>query len=773
MIRALFLLVLIPFSSFSQTGQVGEWVDYSPYHNVFSIAMGNDKVYGATSSGLIEYFISDHSITRFSKVEGLSDIGISCLAFNSNAKSFVVGYVNGKVDIITENEIVSMTDLNRKNLAGNKRLNAIFMEGDYAYIATGFGVIKLDVVRKEFTETYLVESNGDFLYTNDVTIFNDTIYAATVSGVRKAGVNDPQITFYAAWKKDNLLPFPDANYEIVESAGNSVLLSMPSDTGNTDLLYEKFAGSGWNSITTYGGESINGITGYVNAVYISHEGNVSKYNNNWEEVDRIFNYGEGNFVHANTAVLGKDSTLWVGDEELGMVHLPRPFVYDIINPQSPNNAKVDGLSIYENQVWVAAGGRENNFNNVYSNDGVYWRNSDMNWGSITKFKDSGLDGVFDIIDIEINPFDPTIVYGGSLGGGLIEFTNYSVSNVFNATNSGLKNSIGLEWVGVTGIDFDDQGNLWLANSRNPNAIAVYTNEQEWVSYEFGQYLSDDLTGDIIVDQQNYKWVILPHGGNGILVFNDNGTIDDLSDDESKILNGSAGGGGLPSSDVYSIAEDLDGEIWVGTAEGVAVFYSPSSVFAEGVNYDAQQIIVEVNGYFQYLLGTETITAIAVDGANRKWFGTKGSGVFLMSADGTEELHHFTAENSPLLSNFIRVIKINSETGEVLIGTDDGIIAYKGTATGTETLTKDSYAYPNPVPEDYYGPIAVKGLPENSQVTITDIAGNLVFQTISEGTQAVWDGNDMNGQRVGTGIYLVFGIDETGKNSQVAKILFTK
>jgi len=183
--------------------------------------------------------------------------------------------------------------------------------------------------------------------------------------------------------------------------------------------------------------------------------------------------------------------------------------------------------------------------------------------------------------------------------------------------------------------------------------------------------------------------------------------------------------------------------------------------------------VEVDGYFQYLLGTETVTAIAVDGANRKWLGTSNSGVFLMSADGTSELHHFTRENSSLLSNNIKTIEVNNTTGEVMFGTTNGIVAYKGSATGYEVTTKNTYAYPNPVPINYYGMIAIKGLSQNSAVRITDVAGNLVFETIAEGTQAVWNGNDMNGNRVGTGIYLVFGIDTDGKDSQVAKILFTQ
>ena len=301
---------------------------------------------------------------------------------------------------------------------------------------------------------------------------------------------------------------------------------------------------------------------------------------------------------------------------------------------------------------------------------------------------------------------------------------------------------------------------------------MYTADGEWMSYSFSSLINDEITEKILVAESGFKWVIIP-GQKGILVFDDGQTIMDISDDQSRFLNGGTGTGGLPSNSVLSMAQDLDGEIWVGTSEGVGVFYSPASVFSEGVNFDAQQIIVEVDGYFQYLLGTESVTAIAVDGADRKWFGTEGSGVFLMSADGTKELHHFTTDNSPLISNNIRRIAINSSTGEVIFGTDQGMIAFKGSATGDEISTSQTYAYPNPVPENYNGLIAVKGLAANSEVRITDVAGNIVFSTLAEGTQVVWDGNDMNGNRVATGVYLVFGVDTNGQDSQVAKILFSR
>jgi hypothetical protein len=766
--------IFISLLSFGQTGQVGGWIDYSPFHLVFSVAEGNGFAYGATKFGLIEFNSSDNSFLRFSKVEGLSDVDVSCLGYNEATKTFVVGYGNGKIDLITATSIITVNDLFRKAISGDKRLNKIHMDGKFAYFATGFGIVKFDVERQEFSDTYIVESDGGNLKVNDITIANDTIYAATESGLRFSRLDNPQINFYRSWMKDNTLPNPNAEYSIIESFQNKLYLNTANDVSEGDTLFFKNETTSWSYVVELSGLTNYSISAYDNYVMFSHGGQVSCYNNTWQEVRRIYNYGEGSFVSSRDAILGNDSTIWIGDSKKGLIKSEKIFRYEIINPPSPNTAGVDGIDIRNNAIWVAAGGRENNWNNAFSNDGMFWRNDNLEWGAITKFNDTVLINVFDFIDVKISPFNTNLTYGASLGGGLVEFDGYKTSQIFNSSNSELKEALDAPgWVGITGLDFDKSGNLWMANSRNTSPIAVYSNNGTWVSYNISNLVTQDITGPLLVASNGYKWVVLPSGGKGILVFDDGGTLEDVSDDQSRILNSGIGNGGLPTNGVYCLAEDLEGQMWIGTSEGVAVFYSPSSVFESGVNFDAQQIIVEVDGYFQYLLGTETVTSIAVDGANRKWLGTSGSGVFLMSSDGTEELYHFTTDNSPLISNFIRTIEINNSTGEVLFGTNEGIIAFKGTATGDEVTTNQTYAYPNPVPQNYFGLIAVKGLAVNSDVRVTDIAGNLVFSTISEGTQMIWDGNDMNGNRVSTGVYLVFGVDSEGQDSQVAKILFTK
>jgi hypothetical protein len=172
-----------------------------------------------------------------------------------------------------------------------------------------------------------------------------------------------------------------------------------------------------------------------------------------------------------------------------------------------------------------------------------------------------------------------------------------------------------------------------------------------------------------------------------------------------------------------------------------------------------------------LLGEQVVTAIEVDGANRKWLGTAGGGVYLVSDDGLEQIHQFNAGNSPLLSDNIIDISIDGISGEVFMGTDKGIISFRGEALTGSTFYDKVVVYPNPVREDYQGPVAIKGLVERTTVKIMDMSGNLVFETESLGGQALWDGTNFTGERVATGVYMVFLSNSDGTLTHVTKLLF--
>jgi hypothetical protein len=255
----------------------------------------------------------------------------------------------------------------------------------------------------------------------------------------------------------------------------------------------------------------------------------------------------------------------------------------------------------------------------------------------------------------------------------------------------------------------------------------------------------------------------------LIVFDDNQTIENTADDEVKTLSSATGNGKIFTAEIKCITQDLDREMWFGTDKGIGVIYSPRNIFNDG-NFDMQRILVEWDGYTQYLLETETVTAISVDAANRKWVGTKNSGVFLLSEDGSEQIHHFTAENSPLISNEIISLAIK-DNGEVFIGTSDGLVSYLSDAAAPTVDGSNSYVYPNPVPPNYSGPIAIKNLYQDANVKITDISGNVVYETRALGGQAIWNGYNFDGDRAHSGVYLVFASSEDGSVSLVSKILF--
>jgi len=313
----------------------------------------------------------------------------------------------------------------------------------------------------------------------------------------------------------------------------------------------------------------------------------------------------------------------------------------------------------------------------------------------------------------------------------------------------------------------------MSNGYSSEPVVVLSAEGNWVSHETSSIggPGSNLLGRFVINQSDHKWFIRERGG-GILVYDDNATPEDHSDDQAKTINTNIGSGNLPTNDVYSIAEDLNGEIWVGTQEGICVFYSPGAVFSNG-NFDAQRILLEQDGNIQILLETEAVLSIAVDGANRKWLGTQSSGVFLMSSDGTKEIHHFTSENSPLPSNTVQSIAVDGESGEVFFGTELGLVSFRGTATDGLSTNQCYKVFPNPVRENYEGPIAITGLVRNTNVKITDLVGNLVFETTSEGGQAIWDGRNTKGERVSTGVYLALCTAPEGTSKCVSKIMVAR
>ena len=749
---------------------IGEWRTQLPYNQIIDVSVAGDIIFAATQYSMFTYNTRDNSVERFDKVNGLSDVGIVKIGFSKNINALLVAYANTNLDLIhSDGAIVNISDIKDKDILGLKTINNILFKDKYAYLSCGFGIVVLDLEREEIHDTYYIGPNGDAINVLDIT-FNDTsFFAATEKGIYYANVNATNLADFNEWHKDNNMIHPDLTYNIIQNFSGNIIANYYNGGWDGDTLFI-FNGQNWGYFDEENNARHHQLLSHGDELYEVNRYNIAIFDKNLNKTATIFSInGEG--FQPLAVDKGNDEFLWIGDEDKGLIKNWAIWNGEFIKPNGPGSTNVFDMDAAGKDVWVAPGGRQGTWAKLYMTDGVF-SFIDNSWDTHNHHNTDAFDTITDMVVAKVDPVNTNIAYIGTWDKGLLKFVDNKLETIFDDKNSSLQ-----RWIGdptkilVSGLDFDNQHNLWVANTSTSDILAVMKNDGEWHSFNLGGSLSGIDVSELIVDKYNQKWIMKRQNGY-LIVFNDNGTIDDPTDDQSKLLGSSSGNGAIPGSKVYSFASDLDGEVWVGTDKGVAVFYSPDRVFEQGFNFDAQQILVPRNdgtGLADILLETEVVTAITIDGANRKWIGTERAGVFLLSPDGIEELAHFNEANSPLLSDNISSITINSD-GEVFFGTARGIISFRGTATPPPTPNSPVYAFPNPVRETYSGLIAIKGLVNNSSVKITDTYGNLVYETRSEGGQAIWDGYNFDGKRAATGVYLVFATNNDGSEKVVTKIL---
>lgn len=762
----LLLALLLPSVSQSQIA-IGEWRDHLPYSKTIGVADAGDLIFCATEYSLFYLEKSENSIQRLTKVNGLSDIGISTIAYNEDYQTLLIAYTNANIDLVKGNTIINISDIKRKPILGNKNINDVMFIDQLAYLACGFGIVVLDIEKEEFPEpTYFIGPDGSQINVLDVAFGMDSLFAATEAGIYKAYINSPNLADYTSWSVDTRL-YPNAFFNQIEFFNGDMIVNNENEGWSRDTTYlYDFTTQKWGYFPEANNFHKPNISTAYDQLIITSEGTVDIFNTSLEKTYSIFYPGE-KYISPYDATIDSDGFKWIADYGWGLIKTPDGYSADFIEPNGPYSASVFDMSMEVESLWVAAGGRGSSWGKLYNSDGLYSFENES-WQSYNKANGvEAFDSISDIVCVAVDPFSTNRVYAGCWQAGVLEFVDNELVKIYDTTNSSLELWPAANYVAVSGVAFDANHNLWVANSGASRLISVKESNGTWTSFQLSSGVSGTDIGKMMVDSYGQKWVLM-RSDHSLLVFTENSTISDPTDDQTKVLSNVAGNGDLPGNKILSFAQDLDGELWLGSDEGIGIIYSPENVFTGG-NYDAQRPLVDVGGYVQYLLESETVTAIAIDGANKKWIGTERAGVFHLSEDGTEEIHHFTEENSPLYSNSIIGIEI-SESGEVFFGTDRGIISYKSTATPGGPTNTGVVAYPNPVREGYEGTIAIKGLVNNADVKITDVSGALIFSTIAEGGQAVWDGKSFNGSKAHTGVYLVFATNDDGSETIVTKIL---
>ena len=659
-----YLFTCLPLSA-----QVGTWKNYLSYNHIEQIYASGDDIFVRASNGLYMYNQKDQSITTFDKTNGLSDTNIKLIGWSKQAKRLIAVYQNSNIDLIeTNGNITNISSLYSKTMTEDKTVNHIYIEGQFAYLSTGFGIVKVNIQKAEITETYHLGKNVTACSIRDNTIYAKIDDSIIISAPLSSNLLDP------------------ANWTTTEEYPTNTFIF---DQKDWETYYKVI------STLNPGGPKYNlfGFMRFIGGKLITCD------NNNSDEV--------------NAAI-------------------------QVLKDNDWNSFETE--TVYEKI------GRS--FVNVYA--------------------------------VDVDPLDETHFFAGARAG-LFEFRNGKFVKHYNSENSPIEayNGTSLNHQMVTGVKYDKAGDLWLLNSEAPTqSVIKYTKSGEFVSYHVPEVMKYDGNGftnksnrnlsNIIIDSKGYMWFVNNSWDRPAAYrydMNNNSCIEYynfINQDGTAILS---------THGIRCVCEDKEGNIWFGTDLG-PILLEKSQIEASNPVYT--QVKVPRNdgtNYADYLLNKVDITAIAIDAGNRKWMGTNGDGVYLISADNIVQLQHFTTDNSELLSNIIHSIAINEKTGEVFFGTDNGLCSFVSDATDINTeMTEDNvWAYPNPVTPDYTGLITIVGLTFNADVKILSSNGTLIAEGRSNGGSFTWDGKDKKGNRVASGIYMVATATSDGNKGTVCKI----
>lgn len=766
--KKFFLLLLTCFAAFAASTAVAadsDWKVYASYHNATkSVELGN-RVYVLANGDLYSYGTDDQSIETYDKAGELNDFGIYDIQACGSTNEIVVVYKNGNVDLLSAGgDVFNISDLKTKSLV-DKTLNDVVLEGTTLYISTNSGLAILDVKNRLFNNIYSLGYQVKAVCEND-----GYVVASTSNGVyrgkRSINLLDPKnwekISDVAAFKK-----FLKIGNSVFAQALEMYKIDNMSDMSKTQITADRVSNSfvcnGKVFFTTTDNklksvDEAGAVQTYTAPFAVSHL--LYKSNNYWASC------GETGFMALG--LNGSSFTQTVGD----------------VTPNSPVRNYSYRLNMIDRRLLVAGG---NFYYPEVEYTGTAMKYEDGKWTAFDEKAAIDLVGAntyHNVTDVVQDPNDSEHHWLGTKRSGIYEFKDYKLTRHFSYDNSPLttilpNSSNPQNYVRVTGLNYDSQRNLWMCNNQCDTIVRILKNDGKWIAYYYEEIKGFPTFDYVMFDKREWAWInsrrLTEISAGGLLIVNTNGTINTQKDDTHKFVKSITNQDNQTYEiDVcYCMEEDMDGAIWIGLSNGLFVANKPENIFSS--DYKFTQIKVARNdgtGLADYLLNGVRVTCIAVDGANRKWIGSGGSGVYLISADGQEELLHFTKNDSPLISDNVNDIEIDGATGEVFFATDAGLCSYLGDAVDAEgTLNENNIkVYPNPIRPESRQLVRVTGLSYNTNVQIANAAGRLVYEGTSNGGEFTWNCRTSSGKPVASGVYYILATDSDGKKGATAKVL---
>lgn len=781
MFKRILLLVifLFPLLQFGQDFS-SLWKGYFSYYNIKDVVKGNNKIYAAADNAVFSYDLQTNNIEEITTIHGLSGETISTIHYSESFELLIIGYENGLIEIAFDNDenILTVVDIIDKVTIAptNKRINHFNEFGNVVYVATNYGVSVYDLERLEFGDTYLIGNSGSQIKVSQTAIFDGYIYAACLegSGIRKGLVSS-----------SNLIDFQ--NWEAIASGSFSAIQSIESNLYvlRTDRSIFRVTNDVLSSLFQYN-TLPSDVSSKGDNLIVTTPSNVFVYDGNFNLVSQIDISAD--FATSYTSTMVDDEYAYIGTTAFGILKTPlvNPVVFEEVHPDGPLLNIPFSITSGVNELWVTYG-EHNLYLNPYPLNSRGF--SHLKGGS---WINTPYEEVFDakcLKNITKNPFNDNQVFISSYFSGILEVNEEVPSILYNQTNSGLESLVlasnpNYVDIRVGPAAFDDSGLLWTLTNLVEQPLKTFNPiTKQWQSYSLVEVIpqasENNGFNDLVIGSDQTKWI--GSYGKGVIAFNENGgnkLIKNIVGEEQN----------MPIELVTTLAMDKRNQLWIGTFKGLRVLYNTSNFFtSEDASVD--EIIILEDGVAKELLFQQFVSDIEVDGSNNKWIGTIGTGLFYLSSDGQETIYHFTTENSPLPSNDITDVSLDSSNGIVYIATNKGLVSFQSGGSSTTEDLKNVYAYPNPVRPGFNiveDKVKIKDIPENVNIKITDIEGNLVAEAQSktnlrykgynleiDGGTAYWNGKNLANNVVASGVYLVMLSDLDSYETKVVKLMVVR
>ncbi len=758
--KSLLLLFFSAFS-FSQTNQL--WKGYYSYNEIIDISYGNTKVVAATENALFSKNITSGDLSIKNSIDGFKPETITAVYYSQNHNLTLTGNNNGLL-IITKDDgtIINKVDIiNEVPVSPNKKkINHFYEHEDKVYIATDYGISVLKLSNLEFEDTYYIGSSGEDIQILQTTIYNGDIYAvSTNQGIKKASLTNPNLIDFNQWQ------IFDGGYWRGITNFNNQLVAL-----NTNQLIYKHNGTNFQQVFALPQQGIKFISTVDNLIITC--------NNHVYVLDVLFSA----IVHVTqipdiinlfTCAVTIDDNLFIGTKTKGLFQtkLSNPATFESLSPNGPEQNYVFRIKKINDILWATYGGYDFSYQNDNLLQSISKYSKEIGW---TKIDSQNLFGALSLTDIIGNPKNPNEVYVTSFQKGLLKVTNDNVQ-LFDHINTAPNGLESQQWqpvipnftlVAINGPAYDSKGNLWMTNALTFKGLKSLKANGQWQSYDLTNVLTEpfyERYAKMAIDKNDTKW-IPSYRANGLIAFNEN-----LNN--KFVLVKEEEEGNLPTLTVNCVAIDNRNLLWIGTFRGIRTLSIDR--FLNETELSTNSIIIEEDGLAQELFYQQNVIDIAVDGANNKWVSIGNAGVFLISPNGQETLYRFTKANSPLPSNDVLDIEIDDVTGEVFFATDKGLISFLGVNTKANDDLANVFVYPNPVRPGFEGTVKISGLINKANIKITDIEGNLVYETTSEGGTIEWNTKAFNKYKVASGVYMIFIASEDGIETKVKKVMIVR